>query len=215
MCAIFGSKDVSTLFELAQRNAYRGNFSWSLTTIDRLFNVVSIQQEFGEFAPTINPTNDPVYYIAHIQAPTGGLINDRSRIHPSIISEHDTMSMLWHNGIIKPHFLASVGYSGWDTSWLHHTIIEGGVADNLNNIDGSFSCVLFESGKLLQLFRNQSSPMFYSESGDISSTHTPITPNKTQDNVVYVLDPFEHAGLTEISTFSNINKPFFFSHPNN
>lgn len=197
--------------ELAKVNAYRGNFSWSLAHINSNFEVVDLQREFGEFNPSFLD-DASVYYLAHIQAPTGGLIQDRSRIHPSIIKDKCSQtSMLYHNGIIKQHYLDKHNYEGWDTSLLHRLVYGCDLFDinYLNEVDGSFSCALIAEGNHMNLFRNQSSPMFINSLGDISSTRCKIVGDSTKCDIVYEFNPFIEQKLKEIIQFSNINKPFY------
>lgn len=152
MCSIIGSREIERFKDLIELNQYRGSFSYSFAILDlEYMEVVHLVQEFGEFDLNILetiPRKDSFYYIGHVQAPTGGLLKDPERIHPSIIRSEDKLntSYLWHNGILKPKCIDEWNNKldmdeKWDTSLLHHFIHAQGLVE-LSEIDGSFGCVL-------------------------------------------------------------------------
>ena len=58
--------------------------------------VVYEKEEVEKIIENLNYEN--VYYIGHQQSPTGGLIKDYERIHPSILNDDCNTSYLYHNG---------------------------------------------------------------------------------------------------------------------
>ena len=106
------------------------------------------------------------YYIGHQQAPTTEA-KDLQAIHPAV----EDGALLWHNGIIKADDVVRLQRlyetdEKWDTQLLLRDYLD---TCNLSQIDGTFACVLY-SDYQLRIFRNEISPMFYNEQGDISST---------------------------------------------
>jgi hypothetical protein len=78
---------------------------------------------------------------------------------------------LWHNGIVKDHEVKRLQeeyapYCKWDTRLL---LVQYMSTGNFDNIDGTFACVLYDN-RQLYLARNEISPLFINELGDISST---------------------------------------------
>jgi hypothetical protein len=155
MCAIFGSKDKDKFIELADLNSYRGQHSFSIAQFDQDSNLLSLIKKEGEFDSDFNLFDDCFYLIGHTQAPT----TQSSKIHPC--EKND--SMLWHNGIIKQFVLDEHNWQGWDTEFLLDNL------DSLSEINGSFACVHYQNS-VLQLFRNEISPLFYDYDLNISST---------------------------------------------
>ena len=167
MCAIVGSFNKDKLAELIELNSKRGSFSYSFCVLDMNYDVLFSKKDFGKFDNSLLEHNygTYVYYIAHIQAPTGGLIQDVNRIHPAIMGN----KRLWHNGIIKDYYVKKMmvkydSLNEWDTTYILTEL------DNIEDIDGTFSCLLLDEGKSLTLFRNSDSPMFIDDSLNISST---------------------------------------------
>lgn len=168
MCAIVGSFDKDKLIELIDLNSKRGSFSYSFCVVDTNYNVLFSKKDFGLFDTSLLEHNygSNMYYIAHIQAPTGGLIQDVNRIHPAILGNQ----RLWHNGIIKDYYVKKMmlkydSINEWDTLFILAEL-----EDNIADMDGTFSCLLLDDSKSLTLFRNADSPMFIDEFLNISST---------------------------------------------
>ena len=109
------------------------------------------------------------YYLGHIQAPTGGLIEDTNRIHPAT----NTNYYMWHNGILKHKYIEELqtqlkSKDEWDTALLLQSIVKNGLYEAVKEVDGTFSCVMLNTSMLL--FRNEDSPMFYDAELNISSS---------------------------------------------
>lgn len=202
MCGISGSFDRGRFITLMQGNQYRGSFSYSIMVLDNQFKVVHLSREFGEFnehrVPKVVAGH---YWIGHVQAPTGGLIRDIERVHPSEYRG----SYLFHNGILKRGFLTSVGGQGrWDTGVLHELLRDDG-PDALDYVDGSFSCVYVTEGNVF-MFRNATSPMFMNDQGDISSVKQVGVHTPTDHNRMYRLG----TQFTTYTVFNNKNQPYYF-----
>lgn len=202
MCAIIGSFSLEKLNELADLNAYRGSFSHSLMVIDRSNNIISIEKGFGVLDFSNYPQSKSCYYLAHIQAPTNGLVEDVNRIHP--YRDH-TGNLLYHNGIIKASFLAEFGFSGWDTQMLGDSIEFDYSA--LSDIDGSFSCVKVYPGKAIHLFRNSTSPLFIDNELNISSTKFDKSITTPYNKVLQM--NLHNESLNGIEEFDNVNEPYY------
>lgn len=162
MCAIVGSFDKKTLYDLYKLNSYRGELSYSICSFkpgDKT-NIGVLMKDKGKMAEEIisqYPSTGNDFYIAHSQAPT----TESNNIHPAVSNG----ALLWHNGIIKQKTLEE---NVWDTQWLLDKIIEDGW-NALSNVDGTFACVMYNEGSLYA-FRNEISPLFIDESFNISST---------------------------------------------
>lgn len=192
MCSIIGAFNKEKLLELVKLNQYRGNFSYSISVFDNSEGIVSSYKQFGEFNLDLVPEKKPLqYYIAHVQAPTGGLIYEYSRIHPSYIEE--SKSFLWHNGILKTNTIKELRQKlitsrNWDTYLLHEDLdVEG--FEGLNNIDGSFGCIYIISNPKpkFYVFTSDIITLYIDNNFNLSSVSIPnserIIPNK-----VYELD---------------------------
>ena len=219
MCAIFGSKDKQKFLELAELNQYRGNHSWSTTCFvtgrfehyanaERVKHILTFRGE-GEFKdkvtgfPEDNKDGFITYYLGHVQAPT----TDSVETHPSNING----DLLWHNGIIKDNEVKRLqelynSESNWDTELM---LMHYAETKNFDDLDGTFACVLYDNEQLY-LARNEISPLFYNDYGDISSTKfdgsVKVPPNKlltfnfndvNMDNVV--------------AEFTTKENPYFFN----
>jgi len=171
MCAIFGSFSKEKLLELAKLNSARGNFSYSITSINKTTrSVIESVKGFGEFRPHFK--NEGAYYICHIQAPTSATTKEFRRIHPSrIYQDPDGNTYLWHNGVLKYEwYTKSCHYDSdlsWDTDVLHKEILLS--YKNIENVDGQFSCAYLDKSGLF-LFRNSEAPMFVDDEMNVSST---------------------------------------------
>jgi asparagine synthetase B (glutamine-hydrolysing) len=168
MCSIIGSFDVERLRELAALNAYRGTHSHSLFVFDKDYKIMYAYR--GLFELNIDKhlyaIREGDYIVAHQQAPTTDA-KDMLSVHPA---EHNGM-YLWHNGIIKDNVVKELQkLYDTDTKWDTKLILQQyATTGNFDNLDGTFACVLYDN-KQLYLARNEISPLFYDELGDISST---------------------------------------------
>jgi glutamine phosphoribosylpyrophosphate amidotransferase len=169
MCSIIASFDKETIKKLVKLNQYRGNFSHSLTIFNN--TVKSQVKNFGLFPvkllDMINVEGGD-YIIGHVQAPTGGMVKDVSRIHPTLIEG----TQLWHNGIITPRgikFLQSKlnTTDTFDTKLLHQAVFEFGF-DILSEIEGLFACLLIKDNKLF-MFRTKHAKLYIDDELSISS----------------------------------------------
>jgi glucosamine 6-phosphate synthetase-like amidotransferase/phosphosugar isomerase protein len=211
MCAIFGSFNKDKFVELMELNSYRGSFSYSYTVIHNDFTSKTFK-DFGTMDKNmLSGKSQNGYMLGHVQAPTGGLIKNYSRIHPAEKNEY----LLWHNGIIKGKYLTKMqeelnSTNEWDTKLLLDTIVpDAFMPTTLNDVDGAFSCVLMKQDAYLMLFRNSTSPLFMNDALDISSTKFQYS-SKTDKNVVYNVD-FVNRKMTEFTKFQNINNPYYFA----
>ena len=85
MCSIIGSFSKEKFKELVELNQHRGDFSYSLLVLDPISSkALQKKQGFGKFpVDIIDDAMDNKYYLGHTQAPTNGLIEDSSKIHPA------------------------------------------------------------------------------------------------------------------------------------
>lgn len=205
MCSIFGSFDKDVIKELLKLNQFRGNFSYSITQGD---NTV---KDFGPFnTDRLDEFNDEDYIICHVQSPTGGMIEDRDRIHPT----EDVNSKLWHNGLLKANGIRYLQKDldetiTFDTKLLHKHLIKSNFT-RLSEIEGLFACV-FQYANEIFLFRTKHGKLYIDDDLSISSVRfTGLTkpPGNTSHSInydtVYKLDL--HAkrlskALTEVGKF--------------
>lgn len=174
MCSIIGSLDKSKFKALVNLNQFRGNFSYSFTVYSYStgFGGKKIQDQvkgFGQFDTNLSiGAIAGCFYIGHVQAPTGGLVKDFSRIHPTQINS----SMLWHNGIITSRGIKYLQKlldttETFDTLLLHQAIQKFGVAE-LSKIEGLFACLYYDS-KDFFIFRSKHAKLYIDEELSISS----------------------------------------------
>ena len=194
MCSIFGSFDKSKIEELAVLNQHRGTFSYSLTQDKRTC------KDFGEFDPsvidTVKSTNS--YMIGHVQAPTGGMVEDFNRIHPTSIGS----SLLWHNGLLTPRGIKHLQDSlktdeEFDTKLLHEHLVKNNFT-GLGEIEGLFTCV-FKLGEDYYIFRTKHGKLYVNDNLDISSEKFEGSKCINYDTI-YKMD-FERMKLMEVSYF--------------
>jgi len=210
MCAIIGTRNINSIMPLYELNSYRGKHSHSIAVYDiKHGDITILTRGVGELKESVIDTlrrdynRDNYYYIVHSQAPTS---EGRSSefIHPA----HHNGSYLWHNGIIKAvecdRLRNTLGSdSQWDTQLLLMSIIDQG---NLNNLDGSFACLLYHRKRLF-MFRNEISPLFVDFDFNISSTKPTGDWFSVVPNRVYSIDFV--AGATAIeSTFNTFSSPY-------
>lgn len=208
MCSIIGSKSKERLQQLAELNEYRGTHSHSVAVFDENNDLAYIYRGFGKLVLSDHNFSDYPghYFIAHQQAPTTEAKGVQA-IHPAYEDE----SLLWHNGIIKADDIARLQRlyetdEKWDTKLLLRDYLDTG---NLSQIDGTFACVLY-SDYQLRIFRNEISPMFYNEQGDISSTKFEGSMS-VPANKVLSFTPNEEVLLSQISEFTTKENPYFFA----
>ena len=174
MCSIVGSFNKEKIKELIKINQYRGNFSYSISLIDIDNNNKILQQikHFGLFdynlLDNLEVVNKNVYYVCHVQAPTGGLLKEYNRIHPTKVNN----SYLWHNGIITPKgmkYLQDYSYNNnidFDTLALNNQLYNGNFCD-LSAIEGLFSCLYLDNN--LYMFRTKHGKLYIDTNLNISS----------------------------------------------
>jgi len=208
MCAIFGSFDKSVLMDLYNRNKYRGKFSFSITSINDKYESVT-NKHFGEMTEQHLDDYfvDGNYHICHTQAPTGSQIRDIERIHPVTIKN----TKLFHNGIIVKTQVDEIRErynikSTFDTLSLATMIVNNDLSI-LDDIQGSFACVLIEDGVSMKVFRNANSIIHMNDDFDISSTklknYVAFKPN-----VVYNMDIHKKV-IKESCLFDNKHNNFY------
>ena len=172
MCSIVGSFDKDSFENLVDLNQFRGNFSYSFSIYDINEKRVKEQTKgFGQFDKSLikNAISKPhIYYIGHLQAPTGGLLKDENRIHPTIIGN----SMLWHNGILTPRGIKYLQKNLstdeiFDTKLLHQAILSSEYIKLLSNTEGLFSCLFYDRD--LYVFRTKHGKLFIDNNMSISS----------------------------------------------
>ena len=162
MCSIIVSTNAEKTKELIDLNQHRGSFSFSSTEFDDKIRPDSQVKGFGEYA---GPVTDQLQ-VCHVQAPTGGMIQDANRIHPTQIRD----TMLWHNGLITPRGIRYLqeklqSDETFDTKLLHQALDQFGF-EILSEIEGLFSCVYYN--KELFMFRTRHGKL-YTHNGDVSS----------------------------------------------
>jgi glutamine phosphoribosylpyrophosphate amidotransferase len=203
MCSIFGSFSKDKIVELAELNKYRGQHSYSYSYYFTDTKEISVNKGLGELP--LDQINIPpnAYCIAHMQAPTTEN-KTVEFVHPAYYRS----AFLWHNGIIKDHWVKSAMKehnidNSWDTFLILHKYLSTG---SLNDIDGTFSCVYYGFNQL-QLFRNEISPLFFDSDYNISSTKftnsVPLDPN-----IIWQFNPGD--SILPIGTFNTFENPYFF-----
>lgn len=163
MCSIVASFNKKNLEDLVDLNQFRGNFSFSYLE----FETGELTKQFGQYNKSVI-NNNLNYKVSHLQAPTGGLIQDINRIHPTNIDN----TKLYHNGIITPRgikFLQNKLNSTetFDT-WLLHKAIEEFGFNILSEIEGLFSCLYIKDDKIF-IFRTRHGKLYIDEEMNISS----------------------------------------------
>ena len=221
MCAIVGSFDKSKLIELIELNSYRGSHSYSFAVYDTAGHLVIKKQGLGTISYDDIDMLPGYYGVVHVQAPTTDSKSTDS-IHPAISLIERTYvkdkyttykwpdTCLWHNGIIKDDCVKRLQEEqetkvSWDTALLLDEVDRGW--NNLSRVDGSFSCLYYNNGRLY-LFRNDISPMFVDEHLNISSTKFEGSV-ATQSNIVWLVDTY-HRTLHKIGEFKTVENPYFF-----
>jgi hypothetical protein len=122
----------------------------------------SVSRGMGEIPKDLINIGLNEYCIVHMQAPTTDN-KDMNTVHPAQIGN----TYLWHNGIIKADWVNKrKDISSWDTQLILNQYVS---TKDLNDIDGTFACLLCDEDKLY-LFRNEISPLFIDKYSNISST---------------------------------------------
>lgn len=204
MCSIVGSFKKDKLIELCEINSYRGQHSHSISYYDIVSGEISVQKYEGRVDYTIIEQKPLVYMIVHMQAPTGdGDI--RANVHPAYYNG----KFLWHNGILKQSYIETLKTKldevcNWDTFLMLKAISKD--RKNINDLDGSFSCLMYDNEKLY-IFRNEISPMFYDADLNISSTgfkgSRPTSPNQ-----IHHMD-FNFSSLFAVENFITRFNPYY------
>lgn len=216
MCSIVLSYNRNKFIELMEYNQKRGNFSFSVAEFNQIEGIRSIYKDFGLFDKKVvsDRDNNDSLFIGHVQAPTGGLIQDINRIHPSVIGEPIPHSWMWHNGILKETEIINLQNhlmfedESWDTKLLHNIISIGGFKE-LNDIDGSFGCILINRYPIsykIYLFTNAIISMYIDDEFNISSTEFPGS-EKIEPNLVYDIT---YGELRPITAFESKSSPYYF-----
>ena len=202
MCGIIGSFDKEKLICLFELNKLRGNKTFSLLSIKNN-EIINKIRNIGAFNTNILNNiqfNNETYHIIHIQSPTEITELSKDNIHPSEINN----TYLWHNGMLTSEQIKKFN-ENWDTKIIHKLFLDD--LNNLNNLEGSFSCVYFDICRGILLFRNKISPMFIDDECNISSTQF-INCKKTTPNTLYKLDFKEKKIIQTDINFNNNYNPF-------
>jgi len=193
MCSIIASFKKEKVSDLVKLNMHRGSFSWSVT------NDGKTEKGFGTFNfECLDQINGNGYIISHIQAPTGGMVKDFDRIHPTL---HNG-SKLWHNGILTPRGIKYLQNKlniniAFDTELLHKSIEKFGF-EILDSIEGLFSC-LYYNGKDYFIFRTKHGKLYIDTDLNISSERFEDSKCINYDTI-YKID-FENKNIIEVSEF--------------
>ena len=192
MCSIFGSFREDIFVDLAKLNQFKGNFSCSITQGNRT------AKDFGKFnKDALNSMPlDHQYLIGHVQAPTGGMVEDRDRIHPTT----QGTSLLWHNGLLTSGGIKYLQgeldtLEEFDTKLLHEALLND---IDLSNIEGLFSCV-FKKDHEFFIFRTKHGKLYIDEDLNLSSERFPRSKCINYDTV-YRLD-FRSDDIEVVSKF--------------
>lgn len=217
MCAIVGSFDPKKLVELCKLNEYRGVHSHSIGIYDcEDKSLIGIERKLGpmnyEHVSSMKQyPNNEVYYIAHMQAPTGAQTSKKC-IHPAQLlwfSHGESYEYLYHNGILKQKEIERLQEkynvdAQWDTYLL---LLELQKEYPEIDIDGSFSCLYMKDGYFPLLFRNELCPMFFDNELNLSSTEFENSVS-TRANIVYCVD-MKSKSLIEFQSFKTKNMPYY------
>lgn len=212
MCSISGSQKLETVKELAALNAYRGQLSHSITVFTLDFSAILYEYKAVGVLNIEDHILPDGYILIHQQAPTTE--NDGRYIHPAQVGNN----RLWHNGIIKAKCIQELNKEyttniEWDTQLLL-TALQRESWLALNKFDGTFACVYW-NGSNLFLFRNQISPLFVSDNGDISSTRLngfySLPPDQISNLICKFETPAQNCILTyNIAQFKTYDNPYYF-----
>ena len=208
MCSIVGSFKKDKLIELCEINSYRGQHSHSISYFDIVTGEISVQKYEGKVDYNIIEQKPLVYMIVHMQAPTSEG-DPKGTIHPAYFKG----KFLWHNGILKQSYVQKLKESlhenvheicNWDTFLMLKAISKD--RKNINDLDGSFSCLMYDNEKLY-VFRNEISPMFYDANLNISSTGFKGS-RPTPPNQIHHMD-FNFSSLFAVENFITRFNPYY------
>lgn len=216
MCGIFLGPWRQNFKELLDANERRGSFSWSFTRVMQILDdmwCIKTERGFGNMPSEIVTTlTEFDSFIGHVQAPTGGLIEDENRIHPA----EDGPYRLWHNGVLKAGYIEQLQKEfNTDETWDTKLLLTSLIADEkkaLQETDGSFACVYMKVGEWIKIFRNPTAPFYYGQSDTrlmLSSVKTARCSIELESNRMYSIAPNEWR-LTRHRKFRNRNNPFYF-----
>lgn len=202
MCSIIAGYNPAKVKELIEINQFRGNFSYSYTEIDNKHDYIqSSVKDFGKFDfNVINQQSEYNYKICHVQAPTGGLVEDKNRIHPTVSEK----SSLWHNGLLTPRGIKFLQQKlntteTFDTKLLHMALDKFDF-DILSEIEGLFSCLYVYDGQIY-IFRTKHGKLFIDDDMNVSSERFENS-RCINANTIYALLPWipDYAVITEFKT---------------
>ena len=165
MCGIVVTNDSKKLMTMYEANAERGKHSYSFCALNKHNKIICLERNLGilsaaRLSDLIMQTELAAVWILHNQAPTTearGIEN----VHPYYNADHN--SFTWHNGILKPDFVAEHG-EVWDTVVLSKYLNEER-GSALSQVDGSFAFVHLIDGRELYIGRNEIAPMFVDYNG--------------------------------------------------
>ena len=207
MCGIAGSYDLESLVQLFNANKSRGNGRWSLNKIDiksgRIVDTVVSEIELSNGNELLTDRHEDVYYVLHVQAPTG----KGNSFHPA----RENGTAVWHNGIIKEagikYMQTKLGSNcTWDTNLMAQMFDKFSIYDWLSDIDGSFACIKLQED--MTVFRNQVCPLFIDEHLNISSTKFPGS-KSLEANKVFSLNLAERTVQYTGESFKTFDMPYY------
>lgn len=207
MCSIIASWDNNKLKDLIELNQFRGNFSHSYTELDSKNRPLSQLKSFGAYnTDIINSDIYENYKIAHVQAPTGGMIKDENRIHPV----SDDLNMLWHNGLLVPKGVKYLQnklqtQETFDTKLLFNAIEQFGFGI-LSEIEGLFSCLYLKHGEMF-IWRSRHGKLYIDENMNISSERFDGSKCINADTI-YKIHP-KNKQITEVDYFKTKRFNFY------
>lgn len=192
MCSIIGSFSKNKIEELVELNQHRGNFSYSITVIDKDYNIINQIKDFGLFDKS--KLSGEGYFICHVQSPTNGMLEDKNRIHPT----ENNNTFMWHNGLIKNRGIKDLQKFlktdiEFDTLLLHKAYKNYSLSD----IEGLFTCLYLDKG--IEIFRTRHGKLYIDEDMNISSERFPDSKCINYDTI-YNVD-VQNKKLTVQDTF--------------
>jgi hypothetical protein len=207
MCGIAASYNPEALIALFKLNKTRGNGRWSLNKIDirtnRIIDTVVSETELTDGSELHPGRKEDVYYVLHVQAPTG----QGNAFHPA----RENGTSVWHNGIIKEagikYMQTKLGSNcTWDTNLMAQMFDKYSIYDWLSDIDGSFACIKLQED--LTIFRNQVCPLFIDADLNISSTKFPGSKSLEANKVFSLNLPSMTIKCTD-DTFKTFDMPYY------
>lgn len=197
MCSIIGSFSKKKITELVEVNQHRGKFAYSILAYNTMNNkIFQIYKDFGVFSLDNIKEMPNIYYICHLQSPTGGIEIDVNRTHPTMYND----TYLFHNGILKQRAIDKLQFTyntniTFDTKLLHMSLTSW---NNLNDIEGLFAC-LYIKNENINIFRSKHSKLYIDKDLNISSEKFPDSKCINYDTI-YKLN-FKNNNLIAIDTF--------------